>query len=122
VIASSGPVGRMPTFSPTSEARGRAFGVGFCEAAAALTSKTAMAARSIFVISRIIAAAYGCHSMPSGSDDIKHVDSTQRMSRWQSRMVEIVLWIGVIRMEDFLLGHHAYGDAGLGRIVRNLSA
>ena len=33
VIASSGPVGRMPTFSPKSETRGRALGVVFCAAA-----------------------------------------------------------------------------------------
>src|ERR1035437_93406 len=50
VIASSGPVGRTPTFSPKSEARGRASGVVFCAARAAVSSKSIMAGRSFLVI------------------------------------------------------------------------
>src|ERR1019366_815448 len=50
VIASSGPVGRAPTFNPKSEARGRVSEVVFCATAEAVTSNTAMDARVFLVI------------------------------------------------------------------------
>src|SRR5438046_8449064 len=61
VIALSGPVGRMPTFSPNSEARGRPLEVVFCATMAAVASKAAMAARILL----IIAPDYICGSQPS---------------------------------------------------------
>src|SRR5205814_9770923 len=45
VITSSGPVGRMPTLSPKSEARGRALELVSCATGAAVASKTTTAAR-----------------------------------------------------------------------------
>lgn len=50
MIASSGPVGRMPIFSPKSEARGRALGIVFCARVAAVIVKTAVTTRSVLVI------------------------------------------------------------------------
>ena len=60
VIASSGPVGRMPIFSK-SEARGRAFEGVFCAITAAVASKATTAARILL----IIAPDYICGSQPS---------------------------------------------------------
>ena len=50
VIASSGPVGRMPTLSPKSEARGRALELVSCATGAAVASKTTTAARIFSVM------------------------------------------------------------------------
>ena len=49
MIASSGPVGSMPTFSPKVEARGRALEVVFC-ARATVSTETATPARIFLVI------------------------------------------------------------------------
>jgi YD repeat-containing protein len=56
VIASSGPVGRIPTFSLKSDARGRAPEVVFCETAVVVTNKAATAER----IGLVIAPDYIC--------------------------------------------------------------
>ena len=48
----SGPVGKIPTFSPKSGARGRAVAVVFCASVIGVTNKTATAARSFFAIVR----------------------------------------------------------------------
>src|SRR6266478_6417640 len=50
VIASSGPVGKMPTFSPMSEARGRALGGVFWAAANAAVNKTVATAKSLLAM------------------------------------------------------------------------
>ena len=47
-MASSGPVGRMPTLSPKSEARGRGLGVTFCAAAKVGINKSVAMAKSLF--------------------------------------------------------------------------
>src|SRR5215831_11936089 len=49
VIASSSPVGKMPTLSPKTTARGRTLGVVFC-ATAVVASTTAMAAASFLLV------------------------------------------------------------------------
>jgi len=50
-MASSGPVGRMPTFRPRSEVRGRALGVAFCAAVnAAVNTKTVIMAKNLLRI------------------------------------------------------------------------
>src|SRR4029453_256388 len=50
VIALSGPVGRMPTFRPKSEARGRALEVVLWAKAPELTNRIAAAAKSLLTI------------------------------------------------------------------------
>ena len=47
-MASSGPVGRMPTLSPKSEVRGRGLGVTFCAAANLGINKSVAMAKSLF--------------------------------------------------------------------------
>src|SRR5260370_2702546 len=50
VIASSGPVGRIPTFSPRSAARGRALEVVFWAAANAVSNKSVAVAKTLLTM------------------------------------------------------------------------
>src|SRR5258708_24078241 len=50
VIASSGPVGRMPTFSPRSAARGRGLEVVFWAAANAVSNKSVAVAKTLLTM------------------------------------------------------------------------
>ena len=50
-MASSGPVGRMPTFRPRSDVRGRALGVAFWAAVnAAVSTKTVTMAKNLLLM------------------------------------------------------------------------
>src|SRR5580698_11078684 len=50
VMAFRGPVGRIPTFRPRSEARGRTVGVVFCAAAKAVANKNVATAKSLLTM------------------------------------------------------------------------